>query len=104
MEDSGASVGKRYARTDEIGIPFGVTIDFDTVQNNSVTLRDRDSMAQVRIPVRENLCRGKSIIVKTLQIDEVAEVVWQLSTARLSWQQVAVKYPAFTEQENTAQK
>ena len=59
IEDSGASVGKRYARTDEIGIPFGVTIDFDTVQNNSVTLRDRDSMAQVRIAVRAILCNEK---------------------------------------------
>ena len=59
VEDSGASVGKRYARTDEIGIPFGVTIDFDTVQNNSVTLRDRDSMAQVRIAVREVHCNAK---------------------------------------------
>lgn len=52
VDKSSGSIGKRYARTDEIGIPFGITIDFDTIKEpNSVTLRERDSMQQVRIPV-----------------------------------------------------
>lgn len=52
VDKSSGSIGKRYARTDEIGIPFGITIDFDTVKDpNSVTLRERDTMQQVRIPV-----------------------------------------------------
>lgn len=42
----------RYARTDEIAIPFGVTIDFETKKDSSVTLRERDSMLQVRMQVR----------------------------------------------------
>ena len=53
IDDSGGSIGRRYARTDEIGIPFGVTIDFDTVQSNSATVRERNSMRQIRAKVRE---------------------------------------------------
>ncbi|MCL2772495.1 MAG: glycine--tRNA ligase [Oscillospiraceae bacterium] len=47
--DETGSIGKRYRRQDEIGTPFCVTIDFDTLNDNSVTVRDRDTMAQVRI-------------------------------------------------------
>ena len=48
IDDSGASIGKRYARNDELGTPFGITIDFESVQDESVTLRERDSTKQVR--------------------------------------------------------
>lgn len=52
VDDSSGSIGRRYARTDEIAIPYGITIDFDTLKEpNSVTLRERDSMSQLRIPV-----------------------------------------------------
>lgn len=47
-DDSSASIGKRYARNDELGTPFGITIDFDSLKDNSVTLRERDSTKQVR--------------------------------------------------------
>jgi glycyl-tRNA synthetase (class II) len=54
VDDSSGSIGRRYARTDEIAIPFGVTIDFDSLKSPySATLRERDSMAQVRIPVSD---------------------------------------------------
>ena len=49
--DEAGSIGKRYRRQDEIGTPFCVTIDFDTMENNTVTIRDRDSMGQIRMPV-----------------------------------------------------
>ena len=49
-DDSGA-IGRRYRRQDEIGTPFAVTVDYETKENGTVTLRDRDSMKQVRIPV-----------------------------------------------------
>jgi glycyl-tRNA synthetase len=49
--DDTASIGKRYRRQDEIGTPFCVTVDFDTVKDNTVTIRDRDTMKQERIPV-----------------------------------------------------
>jgi glycyl-tRNA synthetase len=48
--DDAGSIGKRYRRQDEIGTPFGVTIDYETLTDHSVTLRHRDTMAQERIP------------------------------------------------------
>ena len=51
--DEAGSIGKRYRRQDEIGTPFCVTIDFDTLENNTVTIRDRDSMEQIRLSVDE---------------------------------------------------
>ena len=45
------AIGKRYRRQDEIGTPYCVTIDFDTLEDNAVTVRERDSMEQQRIPV-----------------------------------------------------
>ncbi len=49
-DDSGA-IGRRYRRQDEVGTPFAVTVDYDTLEDNTVTVRDRDSMEQVRIPI-----------------------------------------------------
>ncbi|MCI7305608.1 glycine--tRNA ligase [Trueperella sp.] len=51
-DDAGA-VGRRYRRQDEIGTPYCVTIDFDTLEDKAVTVRERDSMEQVRIPLEE---------------------------------------------------
>jgi glycyl-tRNA synthetase len=54
--DDAGSIGKRYRRQDEIGTPLGVTIDYDTLSNHTVTVRHRDSMVQERIS-SENLVR-----------------------------------------------
>ena len=51
IDDSSGSIGRRYARTDEVGVPFGVTVDFDTIQSSTATLRERDSMQQIRAKV-----------------------------------------------------
>ncbi len=51
--DEAGSIGKRYRREDEIGTPYCVTIDFDTLENNTVTVRDRDTMEQIRISIDE---------------------------------------------------
>lgn len=51
--DDKGSIGKRYRREDEIGTPFCVTIDFDTLEDNTVTLRDRDTMEQIRLNISE---------------------------------------------------
>ncbi|MDI6775196.1 MAG: glycine--tRNA ligase [Verrucomicrobiota bacterium] len=48
--DTAGAIGRRYRRQDEIGTPFAVTVDFQTLQDNTVTLRDRDTMEQVRLP------------------------------------------------------
>ncbi|MEM2124299.1 MAG: glycine--tRNA ligase, partial [Methanolinea sp.] len=51
-DDSGG-IGRRYRRQDEIGTPFGITVDYQTPEDGTVTLRERDSMEQVRVPARE---------------------------------------------------
>ncbi len=51
--DEAGSIGKRYRREDEIGTPYCVTIDFDTLEDNSVTVRDRDTMEQTRIKIED---------------------------------------------------
>ena len=49
--DDAQSIGRRYRRQDEIGTPFCVTVDFNTLDDEQVTLRDRDTMLQLRIPI-----------------------------------------------------
>jgi glycyl-tRNA synthetase len=51
--DEGGAIGKRYRRQDELGTPFCLTIDFDTLENDTVTLRDRDTMKQERIGIEK---------------------------------------------------
>ena len=51
--DEAGSIGKRYRREDEIGTPYCVTVDFDTLEDETVTIRDRDSMEQIRIKIDE---------------------------------------------------
>ena len=51
--DEAGSIGKRYRRQDEIGTPMCVTIDFDSLEDNTVTIRDRDTMEQIRLPISE---------------------------------------------------
>ena len=51
--DLTGSIGKRYRRQDEIGTPYCVTVDFQTLEDNTVTVRDRDTMEQIRVTVDE---------------------------------------------------
>lgn len=84
VDDSSGSIGRRYARTDEIAIPFGVTIDFDSLTSpHSATLRERDSMAQVRIP-----------------LDILPELVRDLAHGKTTWSIVESKFPKFEQQES----
>ena len=70
VDDSSGSIGRRYARTDEIAIPYGVTIDFDTVNNepHTVTLRERNSTRQVRAEV------GLSLYTSFINIFELVHI------------------------------
>jgi glycyl-tRNA synthetase len=49
------SIGRRYRRQDEVGTPYCVTVDFATLEDRAVTVRDRDTTAQVRVPIGELL-------------------------------------------------
>ena len=51
--DEAESIGKRYRRQDETGTPYCITVDFDTENDNTVTIRDRDTMEQVRVNVND---------------------------------------------------
>merc|ERR1712039_930205 len=76
IDESGATIGRRYARNDEIGIPFAVTFDFDTLEDATVTMRERDSTDQIRLPLKD-----------------VADIVRNLCVGEGSWQQTSAKYP-----------
>ncbi|KIX10186.1 glycine-tRNA ligase [Rhinocladiella mackenziei CBS 650.93] len=82
VDDSSASIGKRYARNDELGTPFGITVDFQTVKDKTITLRDRDSTKQVRASE-----------------DEIVAAIKALVDGEETWEQVAKRLPAFEGQD-----
>jgi len=84
VDTTGQSIGKRYARTDEIGIPFGITIDRQTSEDGTVTLRERDTMLQIRVP-----------------LGEVAKVVQDIVQGRNTWKDLieSKKYPVHESKE-----
>eukprot|EP01038_Epipyxis_sp_PR26KG_P012116 gene12116-16222_t len=76
VDSSSGSVGRRYSRADELGIPFGLTIDFQTLLDDTVTLRDRDTMVQVRVPIAR---------IQSLLVDLVEErITWDSITSRFT--------------------
>lgn len=63
--DDNGSIGRRYRRVDEIGCPFAVTVDFETLEKDSVTVRDRDTMLQERVKIKEIVPYLKEKLEKT---------------------------------------
>lgn len=76
VDTSTASLGRRYARADEVGVPFAVTVDFDTLTDGSVTLRERDSTTQIRLPKAD-----------------VTGLIFDIVHGRTSWDSCMKKYP-----------
>ncbi|KAJ1846718.1 Glycine--tRNA ligase 1, mitochondrial [Coemansia sp. RSA 2708] len=70
-----APIGRRYARNDELGMPFAVTVDFQTVEDNTVTLRERDTTKQIR---------GS--------LEEIVGLVTSLVSGATTWEEVLTKY------------
>ncbi len=70
--DEKDAIGRRYRRQDAIGTPFCVTIDFDTLEDNTVTIRDRDSMKQERVAISEvaNIIREKVAMKNLFKVEE----------------------------------
>lgn len=85
VDPSGESIGKRYARTDEIGIPFGVTVDFDTLKDKSVTLRHCTTTEQIRVDLKS-----------------IAALVRDLVSGKLEWCDAKKSWPMFTGQTETS--
>ncbi|KAG0148981.1 hypothetical protein CROQUDRAFT_89555 [Cronartium quercuum f. sp. fusiforme G11] len=79
VDDSNASIGKRYARNDELGTPFGITVDFGSVKNGTVTLRERDSTKQL-----------------IGSIDEVVGIVEELCRGQIDWKEAGEKLPEYS--------
>ncbi|MDI6643070.1 MAG: glycine--tRNA ligase [Candidatus Hodarchaeaceae archaeon] len=73
--DDAGSIGRRYARADEIGIPYCVTIDHQTLKDGTATIRDRDTAAQVRVALAELPSILRSLICGEVQLGEVGEPV-----------------------------
>ncbi|KAF2225376.1 glycyl-tRNA synthetase-like protein [Elsinoe ampelina] len=82
VDQSGVSIGKRYSRNDELGIPFGITVDFESIEDGTYTLRDRDSTKQVR-STEEEIVRAISRMIK----------------GKESWADVQKRLPAFETKE-----
>ena len=78
VDDTGQSIGKRYARTDEIGIPFGITIDFQTIDDKTTTLRELYTMKQLRVPIAD-----------------LDKIIVNLSQEVTSWEEICKIYPHF---------
>jgi glycyl-tRNA synthetase len=76
VDMSSATLGRRYARCDELGLPFAVTVDFQSVKDGTVTLRERDSCKQVR-----------------LHKDEVTYLMFQAVHNKITWDKIMSKYP-----------
>lgn len=88
IDDISGSIGRRYVRSDEIGIPFCITIDFDSLKiPSTVTLRERDSKEQLRIPV-----------------NEISKIMRDLSNEKTNWNELNKKYPKFENQLNKKKK
>jgi glycyl-tRNA synthetase len=86
VDASGVSIGRRYARNDELGTPLGITVDFDTLSNGTITLRERNSTLQVRASE-----------------DEIIEAIKNLIAGTETWEQVSKRLPAFTGQGSQGQ-
>ncbi|OAA78096.1 glycyl-tRNA synthetase [Akanthomyces lecanii RCEF 1005] len=78
VDASGVSIGKRYARNDELGTPLGITVDFETIKDGSITLRERDSTTQVRASE-----------------EQIVKAVKNLVLGSETWQEVSQRLPAF---------
>ena len=81
VDKSGESIGRRYARADEIGIPYGITVDFDSVKDKTVTLRFCETTEQVRVPLHA-----------------ISNLVRDLTTGKKQWSDAKRDWPEFTGQ------
>jgi glycyl-tRNA synthetase len=73
--DTSGSVGRRYARADEEGIPYCITFDFDSLKDKSVTIRDRDSTKQVRVKIDEIKGILRELLNSDVKIDKIGKKV-----------------------------
>lgn len=73
--DTSGSIGRRYRRNDEIGTPYEVTVDYETLEEGTVTIRDRDTMRQIRVPVDCLADKVQSLLSGCLKFEEAGVLV-----------------------------
>jgi glycyl-tRNA synthetase len=73
--DTSGSIGRRYRRNDEIGTPYDVTIDYETIEQGTATIRDRDTMRQIRVPVDGLADRVQSLLSGCLKFEDAGTLV-----------------------------
>ena len=78
VDDSSVTLGKRYARTDECGIPFAVTVDNQTLADETITVRELHSMKQIRLPIAD-----------------LVQLLNELTTGLTDWEASVQKYGLF---------
>ena len=86
VDDSQQTVGRRYARTDECGIPFAVTIDQRTMTDDTVTIRELHTMQQIR-----------------LTIEQMVELMKDLTMEHTTWEASVAKYGLYAHSEDTTE-
>ena len=69
--DGSGTIGRRYARADEIGVPFAVTVDHETLENHTVTIRNRDDLKQIRVPIKDIYSVLIDLINGTLEFEDI---------------------------------
>jgi glycyl-tRNA synthetase len=73
--DSSGSIGRRYARADEVGTPLGITIDYITLEDGTITLRDRDSWKQVRSKLSELPCLLHDYFRNKIEFEDLGQLI-----------------------------
>jgi len=73
--DESGSVGRRYARADEIGVPYCVTFDFDSLKDKAVTIRNRDTTEQVRVKIKELKDKLRKLLNSEIEFKEVGKLI-----------------------------
>ena len=73
--DENGSIGKRYARADEVGTPFCVTIDYDSLENDSCTIRNRDDTKQIRVKIKDLSSILKQLTEGNLEFEKAGSLI-----------------------------
>lgn len=73
--DDGGSIGRRYARADEVGTPFSITVDYESLEDNSCTIRDRDTTKQVRVKIDDITSVITSLLKKEVQFEKIGKLI-----------------------------
>jgi glycyl-tRNA synthetase len=73
--DEAGSIGRRYARADEAGIQLGITIDYDTLSDGTVTIRDRDSWQQVRTAIKDLPMQLHKYFEEKLNFEQLGSII-----------------------------